>query len=446
MKLLILAAFLCVSASARTIHQFQTDVEEEAKSFGGESPTIWAVLVAGSKGWSNYRHQADVSHAYQILKKNGVPESNIITMMYDDIANSRSNPTRGVIINEPNGHDVYEGVVIDYKGSDVTPKNFLKVLVGNATNAGSGKTLQSGPNDHVFVNFVDHGAPGLLAFPNEELHADQLQKAFDEMHAKRRFGKLVMYTEACEAGSMFKSHLPEDYNIFVTTASNPSESSYACYYDSKRRTYLGDLYSVQWMLDSETEDLSKETLAEQYEAVKEATSQSHVMEYGDLQISQMKVSDFQGHGGKTEKRVSTRVPAELDAVPSWDVPLEILKHILSEAATVTEQRDIMQQIHLLENKRQMLVRTLEQIVVKATGDSAKTESIMTDKMNLSEFGCYRELVNTFSQRCFNLSENEYAFRQLYVLVNLCQLSIPKENVIRAMESECPANRNIVGIF
>ena len=192
--------------------------------------------------------------------------------------------------------------------------------------------------------------------------------------------------------------------VFVTTASNPSESSYACYYDSKRRTYLGDLYSVQWMLDSETEDLSKETLAEQYEAVKEATSQSHVMEYGDLQISQMKVSDFQGHGGKTEKRVSTRVPAELDAVPSWDVPLEILKHILSEAATVTEQRDIMQQIHLLENKRQMLVRTLEQIVVKATGDSAKTQSIMTDKMNLSEFGCYRELVNTFSQRCFNLSE------------------------------------------
>lgn len=72
--------------------------------------------------------------------------------------------------------------------------------------------VSSGPNDHVFVNFVDHGAPGLLAFPNEELHADQLQKAFDEMHAKRRFGKLVMYTEACEAGSMFKSHLPEDYN------------------------------------------------------------------------------------------------------------------------------------------------------------------------------------------------------------------------------------------
>ena len=69
MKLLILAAFLCVSASARTIHQFQTDVEEEAKSFGGESPTIWAVLVAGSKGWSNYRHQVRMKLAHLCLPR-----------------------------------------------------------------------------------------------------------------------------------------------------------------------------------------------------------------------------------------------------------------------------------------------------------------------------------------------------------------------------------------
>jgi legumain len=46
----------------------------------------WAVLVAGSNGWYNYRHQSDVCHAYQILHKNGIPDSNIIVMMYDDIA------------------------------------------------------------------------------------------------------------------------------------------------------------------------------------------------------------------------------------------------------------------------------------------------------------------------------------------------------------------------
>ena len=48
----------------------------------------WAVLVAGSNQYYNYRHQADTCHAYQILKKNGIPEDHIIHLAYDDIANS----------------------------------------------------------------------------------------------------------------------------------------------------------------------------------------------------------------------------------------------------------------------------------------------------------------------------------------------------------------------
>jgi legumain len=47
----------------------------------------WAVLVAGSNGFWNYRHQADICHAYQVLVKNGFPADNIILMAYDDIAN-----------------------------------------------------------------------------------------------------------------------------------------------------------------------------------------------------------------------------------------------------------------------------------------------------------------------------------------------------------------------
>jgi len=39
--------------------------------------------------------------------------------------------------------------------------------------------------------------------------------------------------------------------VWATTAANADESSYACYYDSKRQTYLGDVYSVKWMEDSD---------------------------------------------------------------------------------------------------------------------------------------------------------------------------------------------------
>lgn len=39
--------------------------------------------------------------------------------------------------------------------------------------------------------------------------------------------------------------------VFATTAANGKESSYACYYDEKLDTYLGDVYSVKWMEDSD---------------------------------------------------------------------------------------------------------------------------------------------------------------------------------------------------
>ena len=34
---------------------------------------LWVVLVAGSSGYYNYRHQADVCHAYQVVHSHGVP-------------------------------------------------------------------------------------------------------------------------------------------------------------------------------------------------------------------------------------------------------------------------------------------------------------------------------------------------------------------------------------
>jgi legumain len=55
------------------------------------------------------------------MKKNGIPESNIIVFAYDDIANNIQNPIPGKIYNKPNGEDVYAGCNIDYRTTDVTP-------------------------------------------------------------------------------------------------------------------------------------------------------------------------------------------------------------------------------------------------------------------------------------------------------------------------------------
>jgi len=93
---------------------------------------------------------------------------------------------------------------------------------------------------------------------------------------------LVIYIEACESGSMLEGLLPNNINVYGTTASNAKESSYACYFDAARKTYLGDVYSVVWMEDSDVEQLDKETLYQQFLVDQAKTNTSHVMQYGDL--------------------------------------------------------------------------------------------------------------------------------------------------------------------
>ena len=49
---------------------------------------------------------------------------------------------------------------------------------------------------------------------------------------------------------------------------------YACYYDEKIKTFLGDVYSVKWLEDSDKENLRKETLEQQFHRVKKETNTS----------------------------------------------------------------------------------------------------------------------------------------------------------------------------
>ncbi|PRD19544.1 UNVERIFIED_CONTAM: Lgmn [Trichonephila clavipes] len=106
--LLLLVAFpTIVFAFSENVH----DILDNPKN-----GKLWAVLVAGSNDWQNYRHQADVCHSYQVLRNHGIPDERIIVMMEDDLANNTENPTPGILINHPKGKDVYKGVPKDYTG------------------------------------------------------------------------------------------------------------------------------------------------------------------------------------------------------------------------------------------------------------------------------------------------------------------------------------------
>uniref|UniRef100_H2U0P5 Legumain n=1 Tax=Takifugu rubripes TaxID=31033 RepID=H2U0P5_TAKRU len=400
------------------------------KSFPSQEPDggkHWVVIVAGSNSWYNYRHQADACHAYQIVHKNGIPDEQIVVMMYDDLAQNDMNPTPGILINRPNGSDVYRGVPKDYTGDNVTPQKFLAVLKGDKAKA-KGKVINSGPNDHVFVYFTDHGAPGILAFPNDDLAVKDLQDTIQYMHKNKKYKRMVFYIEACESGSMMEN-LPSDIDVYATTAANSHESSYACYYDEKRDTYLGDWYSVNWMEDSDVEDLNKETLLKQFKIVKSRTNTSHVMQYGNKTMAHMKVMEFQGNPkANTPPSPPMSLPpvTNLDLTPGPDVPLAILKRKMMATNDLKVSRELLEEINRHLKVRQVLADNMYRVVQKVTGDTLKTVQVLNEQADLTQHECYQAAVNHYKHNCFNWhkQEYEYALRHLYALLNLCERGYP----------------------
>ncbi|KAH6939966.1 hypothetical protein HPB50_022996 [Hyalomma asiaticum] len=403
--------FLALVTLASTV---VTALQNSTEGADNSQPKLWALLVAGSNGYDNYRHQADICHAYHVLHTHGIPDERIVVMMYDDIANAKENPTPGVVINHPKGKDVYQGVPKDYTGDLVTPQNFLDILQGKQVKGGSGKVIASGPSDHIFVNFADHGGPGVLAFPNEELHALPFMKAIESMNRQKRYAKMTIYVEACESGSMFDGLLPENVNVYATTASNPDEPSFACYWDRKRQVYLGDVYSVNWMEDSDKENLHIETLIDQFSIVKEETNTSHVMEYGDLNIGRLPVSEFQGEKD-AKPVVLPKVP--YDAVSSRDVPIAILRRKVAMASSSREKKSLKEKLRqALRNRSFLKQKVFEIAAFLARDNPIEAESLLTSNNRLTRFECYETAARHFSDRCFKLSKNPYALEHLRVLI------------------------------
>ncbi|XP_060847426.1 legumain-like [Rhopalosiphum padi] len=413
-----------------------TDIENNF--FGGKK---WVVLVAGSDGWNNYRHQADICHAYQIIRGNGIPKENIITMMVDDIAYNRRNPTPGKIVNQPNGTDVYDGVVIDYKGMDVNSTNFLKIITGDKKamkSIGTGKVIEGGPNDSVFINFVDHGTTGILGFPDDYLYADQLNEAFKTMFASASYKMVLLYIEACKAGSMFDGILRDNTNVLAVTASGPRENSYACYCRSQSGPYgtcLGDLFSATWMenLDATIFDSStkKRTVFNDFKEVRTNVTDSNVMVYGDFRTGHEKLSAFIGYKNRNEhppvKPKMAKIIDQKITVSSRDVRENTVQQKLADyELPVSERRHLSTELRLNNEMRLIIDRALRNIYSKVA--KARPE-IMSKVGNFDEpnhldlsldmFPCYRSILNKITESCFSLPRNPYALDRLTIFANLC---------------------------
>ncbi|KAK5972814.1 Legumain-protease-precursor [Trichostrongylus colubriformis] len=265
--------------------------------FSDDPPrSIYALLVAGSNGFSNYRHQADVAHAYHILIGHGVPADNIVTMMYDDVAHDPKNPQPGELHNSPDGPDYRKGMKVDYRTTSVNKVVFQAVLSGDDVIArafpGSGRVLRSTKEDNVFIYYTDHGAYNVLGMPNgSPITRSDLAAYIKHARSVGKFHKLSVYIEACESGSMLMG-MENDNVVNGLTASNSSENSYAC--NCAKGICYADLFSYKWMTNSEQHNLLDLSITQQYTEVKSQVKSSTVQMFGSNSITRDPVGYFQG--------------------------------------------------------------------------------------------------------------------------------------------------------
>jgi len=425
----------------------------------------WAILVAGSSGYGNYRHQADVCHAYQVLKKGGLKDENIVVFMFDDIAHHRENPRPGTIINHPQGGDVYKGVPKDYTGKNVTVDNFFAVLLGDkdAIKGGSGKVVNSGPEDHIFIYYSDHGGPGVLGMPTTpNLYADDLMKHLKKKHEAGTYKEMVIYLEACESGSIFQGLLPEELNIYATTAANAVESSWGTYcpgmfppppeeYD----TCLGDLYSVAWMEDAEVENLKKETLQDQYLIVKSRASNhntyktgSHVLQFGDFGINVEELELYIGYDPKNENVSSPMLP-RLELANSLEGPkdngvnqrdADLLHfwhkyHKAKEGSTRKAEagldlmRTVSHRMHIDKS-----VELVGKLIFGVEAGPTMLTAVREGQALVDDWACLKNMVRAFEASCGELTQ--YGMKHMRAFANICNAGFEASKMATVTAEAC----------
>ncbi len=181
----------------------------ENKDAGISYPALtaqYAVLVQGSNGWNNYRHQADVLSVYQMLKTKGFDDDHIILIIDKALASDAMNPEPGIIRAEDGGNDLLAGCSMDYDNADISPSDISNILLGVKTDktpvvlpkdAGQNVLLFWSGHGH---NHANNGADELVwrnADVGRGMTADLLRQTISLMHQQGHYRKMFVLTEPC---------------------------------------------------------------------------------------------------------------------------------------------------------------------------------------------------------------------------------------------------------
>lgn len=245
----------------------------------------WALLVATSSGWSNYRHQADVLNMYQILKRHGYKDNRIVLIIEDDIAHHTKNPQPGVVQVRIGGENVYDKVEVDYRTSQLEPEDIRKILCGERSER-LPQVIEADKDDNILVFWSGHGRSEQLQWLNKYrgFTYDMAKETFIEMNRNERYRKMLWLIETCYSGSVAKAceSIP---GILCVTAADENETSKADIFNTDLGVWMSNRFTST-LQDCITDNPSM-SLRDLYNRLFINTVGSHVMVYNAPQYGNM---------------------------------------------------------------------------------------------------------------------------------------------------------------
>lgn len=218
-----------VKASEETGNEF--DIEKIGNDH--QHTNNWAVIVSTSRFWFNYRHMANALSMYRTVKRLGIPDSQIILMLSDDIACNARNAFQGEVFNNADRQlELYgDNIKVDYRGYEVTVENFIRLLTDRwPQEQPRSKRLLTDENSNIFIYLTGHGGDEFLKFQDaEEISSHDIADAIGQMYEKKRYNEIFFMIDTCQANTMYsKIYSP---NVISCGSSALHESSYSHHSD-----------------------------------------------------------------------------------------------------------------------------------------------------------------------------------------------------------------------
>ena len=214
----------------------------------------YAVLVQGSDGYINYRHQADVLSVYQALRRGGFPDDHIILIIDADMASHPNNPQPGTVRTSPNGPDLLSGAdvlpkaEVDYDSRNLTARDIANILKGNQTST-TPVVLPQGDGHNVLFYWSGHGRSRSQDGADEFVWRDNnARQGFTadllrETASQMQFRKLCIAAEPCYGECVIRGIEGID-GVLAMSGANAAEQSWADHWSDEARIWMCDRFTL----------------------------------------------------------------------------------------------------------------------------------------------------------------------------------------------------------